>query len=456
MNDERTFRIQHSAFIVHHSLQFRIHHSSFIVHHFLLMRSRLTPFIKLFYNPLQAMIEISAGAPYVFGALLALIATFSYYELLSGRLSRIIDALGGGRSGGNAPFILIVYHLVVGTIGHASPILFLIVVFVPACLLATSMIHRRASFSVLLRQEYAPLTSCALYGWAAAHLMMLIPAMLLLQPDGPSPPIVEGALRLVPLPYFIFLIVLAAHAVLRIGYGGATGVVALGSLSLFALPLLPRLLFMLTSPFLLILVIILLRNFLGDVVTSQRAREGFKRNLEASTLNPADASAHYNLGLIYQQRHQYDEAKASFARAIEIDPDETDAHYQLGRIAREEGRLAEAISYFDAVVSRNPEHSQGEAWREIGWTYFQAGQYEDARTAFERFIEKRPSDAEARYRYGMTLHHLERYDDAAAEMRACIEAVRTSPAYKYRAEKHWASEAESFLRSQGAAVAGGK
>ena len=414
------------------------------------MRSRLTPLIKLFYNPAQAMIEISAGAPYVFGAAIAMFATFAYYEVLSGRLLAIFTEVSRGRSMGmTARFLMIVYQIVLGMIGQASPILFLTVVFVPACLLATSLIHRRASFSVLLRQEYASLVSCALYGWAAAHLMMLIPALFLFQRGETDSIVVEAALRLVPLPYFIFLIVLAAHAVLRVGYGGAAGVVALGSLSLFALPLLPRLTFILTSPFLLILVIILLRNFLGDMVSSQRAREDFKRNLEAATLNPADASAHYNLGLIYQQRRQLAEAKASFARSIEIDPEEIDAHYQLGRIAREEGRLADAIGHFDAVVSHNPEHSLNEAWREIGWTYFQAGQYEDARVAFERFIDKRPSDAEGRYRYGMTLHQLGRNDAAANEMRACIEAVKTSPAYKYRAEKHWATEAESFLHSQG-------
>ena len=420
------------------------------------MRSRLTPLFKIFYNPQQAMVEIAAGAPYVVGALLALLATFAYYELLSGRLARMIALIGRDRSSGlAAPIILFVYHIVVGMLGHISPILFLAVVFVPACLLATSVIHRRASFSVLLRQEYAPLASCTLYAWAAAHFVMVIPAVLMFDRSGPNVDALEAALRLVPIPYFVFLIVLGAQAVLRVGYGGATGVVVLGSLSLLALPLLPRLSFILTSPFLLILIIILLRNFLGDIASAQRAREDFKRNLEASTLNPADASAHYNLGLIYQQRRQYEEAKSSFARAIEIDPDETDAHYQLGRIAREQGRLADAISHFDAVVSRNPEHSQNEAWREIGWTYFQAGQYEDARVAFERFIDKRPSDAEARYRYGLTLHQLGRTDDAATEMQACIEAVRTSPAYKYRAEKQWANEAQLFLRSQGV-VAGGQ
>ena len=417
------------------------------------MRSRLTPLLKLFYNPLQAMTEISATAPYLVGTVLALLATFAYYELLSGLLLKMIAAFSRERSLGLfAPFILFIYRIIQGLIGHAGPVLFLIVVFVPACLLAASLIHRRASFSVLLRQEYASLASCALYAWTAAHLIMIIPATLMFTPGGPEADAVEAALRLVPVPYFVFLMLIGVRAVLRAGYGQSAGIVVLGALSLVALPLLPRLLFLLTSPFLLILVIILLRNFLGDMVSAQRAREDFKRNLEASTLNPADGSAHYNLGLIYQQRRQYDEARSSFKRAIEIDPEETDAHYQLGRIAREEGRLADAINHFDAVVTRHPEHSQNEVWREIGNAYFEAGQYEDARGAFERFIDKRPSDAEGRYRYGLTLHRLGRYDDAANEMKACIEAVRTSPAYKYRSEKHWASEAQAFLRAQGVVV----
>ncbi|HJZ69247.1 MAG TPA: tetratricopeptide repeat protein, partial [Blastocatellia bacterium] len=353
------------------------------------------------------MVEISARAPYLVGAVLAVAATIAYYGVLSSRLSPVVASFGRERSIGLAtPIILFVYRLVAGTISRATPVLFLVAVFVPALLLSASVIHRRASFTVLFRQEYAPLASCALYAWAAAHLIMLIPAMFVLQPGGQNPAAMELALKLVPLPYFVFLITLGVNTVLRVGYGGSIAVVAVGSLSLLALPLLPRLLFILTSPFLLIIVVILLRNILGEMVSAQRAREDFKRNLEAATLNPADSSAHYNLGLIYQQRRQYQEAKASFERAIEIDPEETDGHYQLGRIAREEGRLADAINHFDAAVTRNPAHSQSEVWREIGQTYFQAGQFEDARGSFERFLDKRPSDAEGRYRYGLTLHRL--------------------------------------------------
>jgi tetratricopeptide (TPR) repeat protein len=424
------------------------------------MLSRLSPLIKLFYNPFEAMTELAARRPYFFGGALALLSTFFYYEVLSGDLRRIFAIYNHLPVRGRVmPFAWLVSQFFAHLVAVAPPVLFLIVIFVPACLLAASLIDRRTRFGLLLRRDYGGLLTCALYIWAVAHLLTLIPALFIYEPVNPqlaemiygarhtNPP---EALRLVPMFYFVLLVMIALKKVLRLSYKQAMGTVAIASLSLIAIPLLSRFLFLLTSPFLLILLIILLKNFFDNVATSHRARENFERNLEASTLNPADASAHYNLGLIYQERGQTQEAKACFQRAIEIRPDEADAHYQLGRIAREEGRLAEAISYFDAVVRESAEHSQNEVWREIGSTYLQAGQLEDARAAFERFIAKRPSDAEGRYSYGLTLYRLGRKEEAADEMRACIEAVRTSPAYKYRADKRWMDEAENFLRSQSA------
>jgi tetratricopeptide (TPR) repeat protein len=413
---------------------------------------RVASFFKLFYNPLQAMIELGADARYVFGSLLALVSTVLFSAAINGQLAGPWISLPQSprTTGPFIPLILIVSQVVRRMASIAAPLFFLVAVFVPACLLAVSMIEKRASFTVLLRQEYAGLTSCALHAWTAAHLMMMVIVVLLYHPTPVSAAALARTLSFLPFPYFLVLIVVAVRAVFRISFPRAIGTVALASCSLLALPLLPRFLFMLTSPFILILVILLLRNILQDLVSTQRARENFERNLETATLNPADSSAHYNLGLIYQQRRQYKEARASFERAIEIDPDEIDAHYQLGRIALEEKMLGEAINRFDAVVTRNPEHSQSEVWREIGRAYFDAGQFEDAAGAFERFLERRPSDAEGRYRYGLTLDHLGQKQQAAEEMRACIEAVRTSPSYKYRVERRWATEAQSFLRSQAA------
>jgi tetratricopeptide (TPR) repeat protein len=404
----------------------------------------------LWYSPNQAFIDLSSRAPYLVGALLAFVATFLYTIAFSSELWAMVDE----EVGHDSPWLM--FHLSQQLIAAAGPILFLSVVFVPACLLAASLIDRRASFWVLMRQEYAPLATTVLYSWAAAHLMMLVAAYLAIAftgnfsvpAGGAGRQVLDLAIRIAPLPYFVFLAALAVKAVLRLSPGRAIGVIAVAALSLLVLPVVPGLLFFLSSPFLLIILIIVLRNFFGEMLGAQRDRENFKRNLETATLNPADASAHYNLGLIYQSHGQYEDAKNCFNRAVEIDPDEMDAHYQLGRIARQQGDLSGAISHFDSVVTRNSEHSQNEIWREIGRAYFDAKQYEDARTAFQRFLDRRESDAEGRYYYGLTLHNLGEAEDAAAQMQACIEAVRMAPTYKYRTEKRWMSEAQNFLRAQ--------
>jgi tetratricopeptide (TPR) repeat protein len=202
----------------------------------------------------------------------------------------------------------------------------------------------------------------------------------------------------------------------------------------------------LASPFLLLLLFFLLRGYFSGIVSNQRARAAFKQNLEAATINPRDSSAHYNLGLIHQQRGELDQARERFQRAIDVDPDELDAHYQLGRIGRAQNRLPEAIGHFEEVVQRDQSHAQNEIWREIGATYIAAGQYSDARDALEKFLDRRPSDPEGLYLIGRAHAGLGDNQEAASSMEACIEAVKTAPAYKYRTEKRWLHEAQQFLK----------
>ncbi|HEY6659789.1 MAG TPA: tetratricopeptide repeat protein, partial [Pyrinomonadaceae bacterium] len=201
------------------------------------------------------------------------------------------------------------------------------------------------------------------------------------------------------------------------------------------------------SPFLLFLVFMLLRGYFSDIMGSHRAKAAFKQNLESATLNPADASAHYNLGLIHQSRGELDLARERFDRALQIDPEEIDASYQLGRIARQQKRYADAIQNFEQVVARNPAHSQYEVWREVAATYIAAGQFEDARTALDQFLEHRPSDPEGLYLMGRAHAGLGHKREATSLMQACIEAVKTAPAYKYRASKRWLNEAQQFIKS---------
>lgn len=419
------------------------------------MLARLALLPKLWFSPLDAMNSLRAQPPFVLGALLAILCSFLYFQFITGELWSLFQAVTLMRTSlpaadevGETPASLLLSQFFFSLQQTISPIVFLAIIFVPAALFAASVIERRVSFRILLRQEYLPMVACIFYAWAAANLLLLAPATLLFSGEAAEGSVQFIGARFAPLPYFAFLAVIAIKIVLQLTVARAVGAVAIASCSIVAMPFLQHLFFFFSSPFLLLLVILALRGIVSDIMSTQEARERFRQNLEMATLNPADSSAHYNLGLIYQSRGLTEEAKAAFTRAIEIDPDETDAHYQLGRIARREEKLADAIRHFDAVVRHNQDHSQSEVWREIGCAYLQAKQFEDAKTAFERFLERRGSDAEGRYRYGLTLDQLGHPDLAANEMQAVIDSVRTAPSYKYRSEKQWMNEAQSFLRSR--------
>ncbi len=362
----------------------------------------------------------------------------------------------------------------------AGSLVVIALVFCPLTLFLANLFERRASFRLRLQQEYAPLAATMFYALAASSLLATIVTIVAtvsgvqqtlaqrflgrvlaeraqLPPDGLrlieqgllQPGLVAAALAaLVLLAIFGIWAVMAVRVVFRLSWLHSAIVVFISGIALVpAAQLIPIVGMILASPFLLIMVFLLLRGYFAEISRNQRARASFQQNLEAATLNPADASAHYNLGLIHQQRGELEAARERFERAVQIDAEELDAYYQLGRIARQQKRYPDAIKNFEQVVSRDIGHSQNEVWREIGATYLAAEQFEDARDALERFLEKRPSDPEALYLMGRAYAGLGHRREATSSMQACIEAVKTAPAYKYRAEKRWLNEAQQFIKS---------
>jgi tetratricopeptide (TPR) repeat protein len=190
------------------------------------------------------------------------------------------------------------------------------------------------------------------------------------------------------------------------------------------------------------------RADIGDIGFSLRQRQGFRRSMEAATINPRDGSAHYQLGLIYQYRRQYAEAISRFQQAVQIDNEETDAHFQLGRIAREQGRLQEAINHFSIVLEQNERHEQSEIWREIGATYLAASMFTAAKDALETFLERRSYDPEGLYYYGKTLEQTGEQMEAHDAFSRCVEAVKTMPSYRYREQRKWDKLARERLTSR--------
>jgi tetratricopeptide (TPR) repeat protein len=427
--------------------------------------------LMVFYAPGRGLREMRDRGPLGQAALIAVFSQVAYLLVTQYLSGQKLFAFGGVRAAGSLVFQAAVSLLLIAGI------------LVPLIAFVGNLFERRGSFGLLLQQEYASLAATVLYALAIANLLT-IPLIVLLNVTGfqaayvasspesaaqvralfkPSPEVEAQLLamlndprqvaanlfRTIKLTIFLVTSVLAVRVVLRLTVVKAV-IVTLISLALAMLisPIWTRLFTpILGSPFLLLMIFLLLRGYLSGVMRNQRARESFRQNMEAATLNPADASAHYNLGLIHQSRGELDAARARFEQAIKIDDEEIDAHYQLGRIARQQKRLADAVQHFEQVVARNRAHAQHEIWREVGATYIEAGQFADARDALTQFLESRPSDPEALYLMGRAHAGLGHQREATSAMQACIDAVKTAPAYKYRADKRWLNEAQQFIRS---------
>jgi len=317
-----------------------------------------------------------------------------------------------------------------------TAVLGMAILYIPCLILLVAMAGANASFSLLLRRDYGPLLTCGLMAWAAAHLPFTLGGFAL-EPLHLSEKTALG-LWAVSAVCFGLLMALGLRMLFGVNYSKGLVLVSVAALSfsvqakLFA-TVSPYVF----SPFLLFYAYMMFRGDIGDIGFSLRQRQGFRRSMEAATINPRDAGAHYQLGLIYQYRHQYAEAISRFEKAIQIDSEETDAHFQLGRIAREQGRLQDAINYFSVVLEQDDKHAHSEIWREIGATYLAASMFADAKEALEKFIDRRPYDPEGLYYYGKTLEQLEQREQAQEVFARCVEAVKTMPSYRYREQRKW-------------------
>jgi tetratricopeptide (TPR) repeat protein len=422
--------------------------------------------LMIFYAPLRGMREIRDRV---------WLAPIAFMAFLSQAAFNVITERFAGTAGRDT--------ILSDLFSAAMTVVLVAVILVPILTLVANTFDRRGSFRVVITQEYAPVAATMFYVLTAANAISLIIAALLhysgfqalqvenmiqnadqtraMFADNPQLLIVMD--RLFNDPGLLYQELFAMPRTLLFGVGmilGARDAFRMSALRAFSVKVVACVAFIfvapiagrlfsgvLGSPFLLILLYLLLRGYFSDIMGSHRAKAAFRQNLESATLNPADASAHYNLGLIHQNRGELDQARERFERALQIDSEEIDASYQLGRIARQQKRYADAIQNFEHVVARNPVHSQHEIWREVAATYIAAGQFEDARTALNQFLEHRPSDPEGLYLMGRAHAGLGHKREATSLMQACIEAVKTAPAYKYRASKRWLNEAQQFIKS---------
>ena len=111
-------------------------------------------------------------------------------------------------------------------------------------------------------------------------------------------------------------------------------------------------------------------------------------------LDPMYSGARRNLGIVYLNLESNDLAIQELKKSIEQDPQDATAHFYLGRVFQQKEQYEESLIYFQTVLSLDPDLEQI-ALFQIGLAYFKIEEKEDAKLALGMALEKDPESATA-------------------------------------------------------------
>jgi tetratricopeptide (TPR) repeat protein len=179
----------------------------------------------------------------------------------------------------------------------------------------------------------------------------------------------------------------------------------------------------------------------------RRSRDrDLRAQLQALTLNPRDADAHYQLGLLHWNRGDMVAAQQDFQEAIAIDSKDPAYHYWLGRSYEARQDWVKALSQYEIVYRTDPHFGQGDVFREIGKAYLHSGDVKQAIEFLRFFLQARSTDPQGRYWLGVALEKAGESAQMRSELRTLLEHARSAPRFFRRENRTWITLARNLLR----------
>jgi tetratricopeptide (TPR) repeat protein len=141
----------------------------------------------------------------------------------------------------------------------------------------------------------------------------------------------------------------------------------------------------------------------------------------ARRIDPSDAGAHNNLGVLYYQKGLIEDAIAEFVRALELDPRMQVAQSNLDIAYRESGHYDRRITDLRERVRRHPEDRDAR-W-ELGRAHAALGRHAEAIAEFQQARSSQTHKVQALYQMGLSFEANNALKLAERSYRDALKAV---------------------------------
>ena len=138
----------------------------------------------------------------------------------------------------------------------------------------------------------------------------------------------------------------------------------------------------------------------GYQAPSEVMPKGREAAMEALRLDPTLAKAHASLGLVrYLYEWSFEEAEASFEKAMSLDPAYPSAHHWFAMMLMATGRYEESLEHIGKARALEPESALYDVKR--GTILMAAGRLDEAEAHLQAVLERRPGSPLARRELGL-------------------------------------------------------
>lgn len=144
------------------------------------------------------------------------------------------------------------------------------------------------------------------------------------------------------------------------------------------------------------------RNLGEAYLKEERYTAALGEFLKAEQMNPDDAILQNDLGLAYMAKDKYDLAIRHFERAVQIKPDYSLAKNNLGSAYLTLEEWNKAIPVLEEVTKDMLYATPHFPLANLGWAYYNLGNYAKAEEYFERALELVPTFIVAQVNLGRT------------------------------------------------------
>jgi Tfp pilus assembly protein PilF len=157
---------------------------------------------------------------------------------------------------------------------------------------------------------------------------------------------------------------------------------------------------------------------------SGKLAEAISQYQNALTLNPEFSQAHCNLGLIYNQQHNYAKALSEFRKSLAINPKDAITYNGIGAALRAEKDMVGAIKNWQTAVSLDPKLAT--AHYNLGTAYEIQKDMDRAMESYRQAVKNDYRLGEAYYRMGLIMERKKLTDEASQQYEKALKVANNA------------------------------